>query len=730
MEHENQEQKVKTPEEEQDYLAHRNAEEDREQTLKDHSIETARLAGKFAEEFGKGDWGNCCGMLHDIGKYSDAFQRRIRGKNNRKVDHSSAGAQLCLEKGGRYGFMSYCIAGHHAGLPDYGSRADPGSSPTLWGRRKKEVEDYHAYEKEIEIPEINSDPVDLNKTENPDFSLSVFIRMLYSCLVDADFLDTERFMKNFQTGREAGEPLEILFDRLKTYIADWMKNPDSDTINGRRTEILKNCLEYGKKERGLYRLTVPTGGGKTIASLAFALRHAVENHMKRIIYVIPYTSIIEQNAAVFRMILGAENVLEHHSNVDYKTSEELNPMQLAAENWDKPVIVTTNVQFFESLFANKSSRCRKLHNIVNSVIIFDEAQMLPNDYLKPCVAMMKELISNYRASIVLCTATQPALAGFFGNEIRATELCPRMEEQFRFFERVTYQNIGLVTEEELAERLKQENQVLCIVNTRKRAQALYQKLRGDGVFHLSTTMYPKHRGRILKQIRERLYEKKKCILISTSLVEAGVDLDFQSVYRQLAGVDSMIQAAGRCNREGKRSLEESRVSVFQLDETENVPGQRQQIDVTRILLAEGENITSLQGIEKYFQMLYHFRGDSLDKKNILGEFVNKRYNFAKVGQEFVLIEKKTAMILIAEEAEAAQLLQKIRCQGHTKANMRKAGQYCIQVNERILENLRGAGMVQPVSEEMSDFFELTDQSQYTEEMGLKLNVDSGMAIIC
>lgn len=730
MEHENQEQKVKTPEEEQDYLAHRNAEEDREQTLKDHSIETARLAGKFAEEFGKGDWGNCCGMLHDIGKYSDAFQRRIRGKNNRKVDHSSAGAQLCLEKGGRYGFMSYCIAGHHAGLPDYGSRADPGSSPTLWGRRKKEVEDYHAYEKEIEIPEIHSDPVDLNKTDNPDFSLSVFIRMLYSCLVDADFLDTERFMKNFQTGREAGEPLEILFDRLKTYIADWMKNPDSDTINGRRTEILKNCLEYGKKERGLYRLTVPTGGGKTIASLAFALRHAVENHMKRIIYVIPYTSIIEQNAAVFRMILGAENVLEHHSNVDYKTSEELNPMQLAAENWDKPVIVTTNVQFFESLFANKSSRCRKLHNIVNSVIIFDEAQMLPNDYLKPCVAMMKELISNYRASIVLCTATQPALAGFFGNEIRATELCPRMEEQFRFFERVTYQNIGLVTEEELAERLKQENQVLCIVNTRKRAQALYQKLRGDGVFHLSTTMYPKHRGRILKQIRERLYEKKKCILISTSLVEAGVDLDFQSVYRQLAGVDSMIQAAGRCNREGKRSLEESRVAVFQLDETENVPGQRQQIDVTRILLAEGENITSLQGIEKYFQMLYHFRGDSLDKKNILGEFVNKIYNFAKVGQEFVLIEKKTAMILIPEEAEAAQLLQKIRCQGHTKANMRKAGQYCIQVNERILENLRGAGMVQPVSEEMSDFFELTDQSQYTEEMGLKLNVDSGMAIIC
>ncbi len=729
MENKDQKQKEKIPEKEQEqnYLAHRD--EDREQTLKEHLTGTARLAGKFAEEFGKGEWGRCCGMLHDIGKYSAAFQQRIRGKSSRMVDHSSAGAQVCLEKGGRYGFMSYCIAGHHAGLPDYGSKADTGSSPTLWGRRKKEVEDYHAFEKEIEIPEISSDPVDINKSENPDFSLSVFIRMLYSCLVDADFLDTESFMRNFQTGREPGEPLEALLERMETHIADWMKNPDTDTINGRRTEILRNCLEYGKKERGLYRLTVPTGGGKTIASLAFALRHAVAIHMKRIIYVIPYTSIIEQNAEVFRKILGEENVLEHHSNVDYKTSEELSPMQLASENWDKPVIVTTNVQFFESLFANKSSRCRKLHNIANSVVIFDEAQMLPNDYLKPCIAMMEELIRNYRVSIVLCTATQPALAGFFGSGIRATELCPRMEEQFRFFERVTYQNIGTITEEDLAERLKQENQVLCIVNSRRRAQILYQKLRGKGVFHLSTTMYPKHRGRVLKQIRARLKDKKKCIVISTSLVEAGVDLDFQAVYRQLAGVDSIIQAAGRCNREGLRSPAESRVFIFQFDEPEYVPDQRQQIDVTKLLLAEGENITSLQGIEKYFQMLYHFRGDSLDKKNILAEFVNKRYNFAKVGREFVLIEKNTAMILIPNEMEAAQILQEIRYHGHTKANMRKAGQYCIQVNERVLENLCGAGMVRQISEEMPDFFELTDQNQYTEEMGLNLEVDSGMAIM-
>ena len=210
-----------------------------------------------------------------------------------------------------------------------------------------------------------------------------------------------------------------------------------DTVNGRRTEILKHCLEEGRSERGLFRLTVPTGGGKTIASLAFALRHAVENQMDRVIYVIPYTSIIEQNAKVFREILGDENVLENHCNIAYEVdsqrAEELQPMQLAAENWDKPVVVTTNVQFFESLFANKPSKCRKLHNIANSVIIFDEAQMLPNDYLKPCIAMIEELLNNYKTSVVLCTATQPALKSFFQSEVLATELCPRMDEQFHFF---------------------------------------------------------------------------------------------------------------------------------------------------------------------------------------------------------------------------------------------------------------------------------------------------------
>ena len=487
------------------YIAHIDGE--RIQTIKEHLEGTAKLSGEFAEKFGKQDWGYCCGMLHDIGKYSIDFQKRILGENNYRVDHSTAGARVCLEKGGKYSFLEYCIAGHHAGLPNYGNNYDESTDSTLSGRRLKKLSDYQAYQTEIEVPAINSMPIDLKRTVNPDFSLSVFMRMIYSCLVDADFLDTEAFMKEGKQGRNSGENIEILFKKLENYISGWLKNQDIDTVNGRRTEILKNCLEMGKTEKGLFRLTVPTGGGKTVASLAFALRHALENKMDRIIYVIPYTSIIEQNAKVFRDILGEENVLENHCNVDYESSEELLPMQLASENWDKPIVVTTNVQFFESLFANKSSKCRKLHNIANSVIIFDEVQMLPNDYLKPCIAMIEELINNYQVSAVLCTATQPALASFFHEGISAKELCPRMEEQFEFFKRTVFENVGVLTENDLIQRLEKEYQALCIVNTKKRAQRIYKQLEGEGVYHLSTSMYPKHRRRILREIRERLQKK-------------------------------------------------------------------------------------------------------------------------------------------------------------------------------------------------------------------------------
>ncbi len=714
------------------YIAHVSDDGKREQSIKSHLKETAILAKKFADEFGYGDWGYFCGMLHDIGKYSAKFQRRIKGSGE-KVDHATAGAQVCLklgkERGGYYAAPAYCIAGHHAGLPDTGTSADTGERGTFVGRMKKKIEDYGAYEEEISIPALPPPVFARSEKKDCTFTMSFLIRMLYSCLVDADYLNTEDFMNDSGTGRMTGESILMLLEKLNRYISQWLVNEEKDTINGRRTEILKSCIEKGRQEKGLFRLTVPTGGGKTVASLAFALNHAAEHGMKRIIYVIPYTSIIEQNAKVFGDILGKENVLEHHSGIDYESTDELKPKQLAAENWDLPVIVTTNVQFFESLFSNKSSKCRKLHNIANSVIIFDEAQMLPNDYLLPCIAAMEELIRHYRSSIVLCTATQPSLKTFFPEDMQHLELCPRMEEQFRFFKRASFQNLGKITEEKIIERLRTEHQALCILNTKNNVQKLYEKIKGEGVYHLSTFMYPYHRQKRLAAIRERLQAGERCIVIATSLVEAGVDLDFQSVYRELAGIDSMIQAAGRCNREGKRNVQTSFAYYFQLEETHRIPGQEQQIDTAKQVIRKYEDIASIEAVQEYFFRLYRFKGTALDKKNILEEFQKGRFAFATVGKEFKLIEQNTKTILIPVEMRAKEIAEELKLKGASKKLIREAGKYCINIYDNLFQKMYSAGMFAEVSEELKgEFFVLKNCSDYSDETGLQVHVELGMDV--
>lgn len=709
------------------YLAHTN-ENGEEQTLLEHLRNTADLSGKFANSFGAYEWGYNCGLLHDIGKYSLKFQERLHG-NNEMVDHSTAGAKWCWNQKGAHQFLSYCIAGHHAGLPDTGGASDTSAQGTMMGRLKKRLEDYQRFSEEIEIPELKTLPFQPVEGENLDFFASMLIRMIYSCLVDADYLDTERFMDG-ESIRNNGEPIERLYEKLESHISGWLDNDDLNTINGRRTEILKHCIEMGKEKKGIFRLTVPTGGGKTVSSLAFALKHAKEHHMERIIYVIPYTSIIEQNAKIFADILGQDNVLECHSSVEYELNEELKPAQLAAENWDKPVIVTTSVQFFESLFSNKPSKCRKLHNMTNSVIIFDEAQMIPNDYLKPCVSALEQLLRYYGSSIVLCTATQPALKRLLSPDIKITELCARMDEQFSFFKRVSIKNLNKITQIELIQRLQQENQALCILNTKKRAQNIYQSIKGEGVYHLSTSMYPVHRKRVLNVIRERLQKQEKCIVVSTSLVEAGVDLDFQTVYRQLAGADSIIQAAGRCNREGKRIGTECFTYIFKLDSQEYVQGQRQQMEVTESLLEENKNLEELNTIEQYFEMLYHFRGDSLDKKEILKKFRKGNFQFASVAREFKLIEENTKTILIPKEEAAQKLLAQVRIKGFTKQLVRQMGHYCVNVYENDFKKMYAAGMLSEITgDSKTDYYVLNSLEKYTDEMGLTLDIEYGEAIL-
>ena len=703
-----------------EYLAHLN-ENGKEQMLFEHLKNTAVLSGNFADSFGAYEWGYCCGILLDIGKYSIKFQERLHGKEE-KVDHSTAGAKVCWEQKGAYQFLSYCIAGHHAGLPDTGGVSDTSAQGTMLGRLKKKLEDYQAFAQEIEIPKLKNLPFQPVKGENLDFCASMLIRMIYSCLVDADYIDTELFM-NGESIRDSGEPMERLYEKLESYISGWMDNHDLNTINGRRTEILHHCIKKGEGDKGLFRLTVPTGGGKTISSLAFALKHAKEHHMERIIYVIPYTSIIEQNAKIFTDILGKDNVLECHYAVDYELNEELKSMQLATENWDKPVIVTTNVQFFESLFSNKPSKCRKLHNMTNSVIIFDEAQMIPNDYLKPCIAALEQLIRYYHSSIVLCTATQPALKKLLSSEIKITELCVRMDEQFSFFKRVSIKNLNKIMQSELIQRLELENQVLCILNTKKRVQSIYQSIKGEGVYHLSTSMYPVHRKKVLDEIRERLKKQEKCIVVSTSLVEAGVDLDFETVYRQLAGVDSIIQAAGRCNREGKRTDTECFTYIFKLDQQEFVQVQRQQMEVTESLLEENRNLEELNTINKYFEMLYHFRGDNLDKKGIMEKFRKGNFQFAGAAREFKLIEDTSKTVFVPKEEEAQKILTQIKTKGFTKELVRQMGHYCVNIDENDFKKMYASGMLgEMTADTKEEYFVLKSLEKYTQEMGLILDV--------
>lgn len=709
------------------YIAHKDGA--REQSMVEHLSGTAKMAGKFAGKFGMEDWGFCCGMIHDVGKYSKEFQNKIKNNSGEQVDHSTAGAKLCYKIGGSYSILSYCIAGHHSGLPDYDKTL---YSSGLKNRLKKNICKYEKYAEEIKIPPINTKLLRIMKAEDKDYSLSVFIRMIYSCLVDADFLDTESFMNFGKVQRIQGKTMSALLNKMEQYIIQkgWTKNITLDSVNGRRTEILKECMQKGEEGKGIFRLTVPTGGGKTIASLAFALKHAVEHSMDRVIYVIPYTSIIEQNAQVFREILGYQNVLEHHCNVEYKDTEDFRPMQLASENWDKPVIVTTNVQFFESLYSNRSTKCRKIHNIANSVIIFDEAQMLPVDYLKPCLNIIKELVQNYEASAVLCTATQPAFDHLLGGQGNIVELCPRVREQFDFFKRVHFRNMGSITENQLMESLCREKRALCIVNTRRAAQSIYESIKGEGIFHLSTSMYPKHRKRVLENINKIMEDRSnKCILIATSLVEAGVDLDFDCVYRQIAGIDSMIQAAGRCNREGKRKSSESKVCIFDIDGQTAPQDQKLSISIANGILEDYKEIQDLDSIREYFERLYKLREGSLDKKDILGKFKKQRYNFATVGAEFQLIEEKQMTIFIPFESEAQELLQDINDKGISRERMRLIHQFCVQIRKPTCDKMYAANMIRQIySDDIEDFYELTMLSAYSEEKGLDLSVDYGIGI--
>ena len=708
------------------YYAHW-SEDGRKQTVLAHLLCTARLCAQFAEKFGEKALGYWAGLLHDIGKFTQAFQKRLF-YGGKKVDHATAGAW----ESKAYLPISLCIMGHHSGLPDLGGRTDKGK-PTYFGRMNKaksgQLEPYDAWKEEVELPQA---PKMEPKTE---LELDFLIRMLYSCLTDADFLDTEAFMSNGQVERGGGEAISVLADKLDRYTAGWF--PPSNELNTQRCAILRRWMEQGEDTRqmpGLYTLTVPTGGGKTVASLAFALHHAKTHGLERVIYVIPYTSIIEQTADQFRKILGAENVLEHHSGVTYETQDEATPetqrMARATENWDMPVVVTTAVQFFESIYSNRSSQCRKLHNLAKSVIIFDEAQMLPIPYLRPCVSAIAQLIGHFHATAVLCTATQPALNPLFAAFLpghTATELCPEGTCDETIFRRVTFQTEieKEMSWEAVAEALTQLPQVLCIVNTRKSAKRLYDLL-GDqeDTFHLSTLMTPTHRRAVLETVRGRLKGRLPCRVVSTSLIEAGVDVDFPAVFREVAGLDSILQAAGRCNRERKRAAQDSVVTVFRSETA--IP---QQFHINAIVGQEvmsnpEVDISSQEAITKYFTELLDLeRGQ--DSKSVLTLIEEGPLAFQTIAEQFKLIENDSKTIYIPLR-EGKALVQRLQAGERSRTLFRKLGQYGVSIYETEFKALAGAGDILPVdSGKGEDLWVLANTSLYDERTGLSLEAEYG-----
>lgn len=708
-------------------LAHGATDEHPEgQSIEAHLKGTGELAETFAAEFGAAANGKLCGLAHDIGKYSDEFQLRLRG--GKKVDHATAGAIECFKI--KAAFEAVCVIGHHSGLPNVGHKdADTTESQTFFGRKLRAeqggIPDYRKnWNGHIALPQ------DYFRPSGRGFATAFYIRMLYSCLVDADYIDTETFM-NGDAGRGNYEPLSALCDKLTAYISKW-NNPTRE-IDILRQKILNSCIEKASAPRGIFSLTVPTGGGKTVASMAFALNHAVANSMKRIIYVIPYTSIIEQNAKVFRDILGQENVVEHHSQVSHELSEDADELEyrsaLATENWDAPVIVTTAVQFFESLYANRSSKCRKLHNIANSVIIFDEAQMIPSNNLRPCVAAIAELVRAYNATAVLCTATQPAIDEMlleYSKKESVVELCPDVDGMFEKFRRTSFEKEGRLTTDELVSRLESQQQVLCIVNTRKFAQEVYEALPSEGRFHLSTLMCPVHRKQKLDEIRERLKSGKTCRVVSTSLIEAGVDVDFPRVFREMAGLDSILQAAGRCNREGKRSAESSIVTVF---ESENKVNKLIAVnrDAAEETVRDWTQPNTTSTIERYFKAYRDFlRND--DKSGVMTAsekgISGCGLPFEWIAKEFKLIDQNTFTVYISV-GEGKELISRLRDGERSRELYRKAGMYSVSIYENHFNALINAGAAEPFGEDAAF---LTDCSLYSDEKGLSTDVDGGNAL--
>lgn len=629
------------------------------QELEIHLKNVSALARSFSEDPFLSAAGALIGMYHDIGKVQTAFQERLNGASV-FVDHSTSGGKVMDERlpPPLARVLAPPILGHHGGLPN-GSE----SQRRLSGSLPDEVK---AYVEKMNFPKKIT-PFSLRSKEKNAAVMELYlqIKLLHSMLVDADFLDTEAYFEpDAAAARGKAVSVQSLRGKYDAYLKKLTQNVSPDPkiaeINNLREQIRMACLKAAEGKPGFYSLTVPTGGGKTLASLGFGLAHAIANpSLKRIIYAIPFCSIVEQNAKVFRDVLGEENVLEHHSSVRYDGSNE--HQRLATENWNSPIVVTTNVQLFESLFSNKPSRCRKLHNLQNSVIIFDEIQALPDGLLKPCLNILDALVKTGTVTIVMCTATQPQYDDIWEEKPQIKEIIPDPADLFSRMKRNHAEMLGMLDDSSLAEKLREHDQVLCIVNTRARAQNIVNLLGGEsaGTYHLSTLMCPEHRTAKLNLIRDRLKKGQICRVISTSLIEAGVDIDLPVVYREAAGLDSIVQAAGRCNRNGKMS--DAPVYVFESDGSPawiRTQGKRVLTEIAPVYA----DLLSRDALAAYFALRFH-AGANLDEKEIMHSILLHQqdlwFPFSDIADAFEMIQSAGEPLFVPYNAAARDLLEQL-----------------------------------------------------------------------
>ena len=730
------------PTQEKQYLAHVRKKEDGSfeiHELETHLREVARGTEKFAETFGSSDWGFLAGLWHDLGKYSAEFQRRIESVSGYdpeahlegqpgRVDHSTAGAQHAIAQFGLHGrILAYLIAGHHAGLPDWHANETAGAA--LKVRLENNLHLQRALSQPIPL-EILSQPKPGSELLGKAEGFALWVRMLFSCLVDADFLDTEAFM-NADKAAQRKDVLTVteLLSRFDAFMEDKFSDALPTTVNRVRANVLHQCREKARETPGLFSLTVPTGGGKTLSSLAFALEHAKCHGKRRVIYAIPYTSIIEQTANVFREIFP-DAVIEHHSNLD--SDKETAKSRLAAENWDAPLIVTTNVQFFESLFAARTSRCRKLHNIVDSIVVLDEAQLLPPEFLQPILDVMNLLWRNYGVTFVLSTATQPALGTLktFQRTIRGLqqvrEIIDDPDALCRNLDRITYlwpkdfqqtQNW-----DNIAQQIRQHPCVLAVVNSRKDARELHRRMPEDTI-HLSALMCGEHRSGVIAEVKQRLRAGEDVRVVSTQLVEAGVDVDFPVVYRALAGLDSIAQAAGRCNREG--ILECGEVIVF-VPPKPAPPGPLRRAADTTVSLLSGSSDHPLTRdlFSRYFEHFY-MRAPSLDKHDITelltpqgGNDDPLKVQFRTAAQRFRLIDESGYCSILVRYGESPALIGRLQKEGPERWLMRKLQRYTVSLPEWQFQKLLNNG---DIFEVYPGMFAQTADVLYHPQLGVLLD---------